>query len=33
MAKISSPASAQIYAKVDVERLRIVGEFDIGGLL
>jgi site-specific recombinase XerD len=28
-----SPASAQIYAKVDVERLRIVGEFDIGGLL
>lgn len=28
-----SPASAQIYAKVDVGRLRIVGEFDIGGLL
>lgn len=28
-----SPASAQIYAKVDVKRLRIVGEFDLGGLL
>jgi site-specific recombinase XerD len=28
-----SPASAQIYAKVDVTRLRIVGEFNIGGLL
>jgi site-specific recombinase XerD len=28
-----SPASAQIYAKVDVKKLRIVGEFDIRGLL
>jgi integrase/recombinase XerD len=28
-----SPKSTQIYAKVDLQRLRVVGDFDIGGLL
>lgn len=28
-----SPSSTQIYAKVDLEKLRVVGEFDLGGLL
>jgi site-specific recombinase XerD len=28
-----SPSSTQIYAKVDLKNLRIVGEFEIGGLL